>query len=255
MKHQKHDTELQPLRLVRQYFLALLVLAYGCSFCFPWLGQRLRTEFSSATEVSCVHLMLSVLLLTLGLSVRLDKPTQILAQARWIGLFFLVRMLAVILLAVSLGWVASTYTGSVVGFVLLLAAPSAASSAGWSLHWKASQTTSAALSIGTTLLSLVFGPLCLTVAGAIGQGVGALGSGIVDLEQLRHSFRVSFVVPWVVLPTFVGVAWRWLAPRSAERIRSMGHLANPLILLLLNYSNAATSLSKIQAKVPCGSQA
>ena len=224
---------------VRQHFLVLLLAAYLLASVFPNLGTLLREPFLDGAEMSGVHIMLSVLLFTLGLSTPWREISHIGHEFKWVGSFFLIRAIAACLLAVLSFCVATELTGLMAGFILLLVAPTAASSSGWSLQMGASRTTTAALILGTTLMSVVLGPVLLFTCSLVAAPETSQALGF-----FRDSFQVRFVVPWVVLPMIAGMTLRSVSPEFAQRVRGWGLAVTPLVLLLLNYSNASLSLPK-----------
>lgn len=247
------QNRLSLVSFARRHFLTLLLVAYVFSYFFPTLGQLIRKPIFHASEVSCVNFMLGFVLLTLGLSTsfqsdRLRAPSNrvqdclelVVGQAKWVGFFYLVRFVVALFVGMLTSLVADSYVGILVGFVLLCAAPTAASSASWSLELDASKTTTIALILGTTILSLVLGTGMLATVEFV-----ATSSCNEDLARLKQTFSASFMLPWVIAPLLAGMFWRNVAPISAEKCRSVGVQLNPLVLLLLNYANAASSFPKL----------
>ena len=212
---------------VRQHFLVLLLAAYLLASVFPNLGAMLREPFLDGAEMSGVHIMLSILLFTLGLSTSWREISQIGRELKWVGSFFFIRGIVACLLAVLSFWVPTELTGLMAGLILLLVAPTAASSSGWSLQLGSSRTTTAALILGTTLMCVVLGPVLLFVCSLI-----AVPETSQSLGLFRDSFQVRFVVPWVVLPMIAGMTFRTVAPDCAQRVRGWGQAVAPLVLLL-----------------------
>lgn len=226
--------------LARKHFLVLLVVAYAFSHFVPGFGQLLRKPFFQSSEVSFVNVMLSCVLLTLGLSAPLRELKQVVRYSRSIGSFYALRLAVVMVFAILSGLAPASCVGIFVGFIVICAAPTAASSASWSLQLGSSRTTTIALILGTTLFSVLLGPLLLTSAEML-----ASPSIAEELASMKQMFTASFVLPWVVFPVIVGMSWRSFAPLSAAAARSIGQRLNPVLLLLLNYANAASSFPKI----------
>ncbi len=228
------------LRFARQHFLALLVVAYVCSVFFPHLGLLIRTPLFSGSEISSINFMLAAVLLTLGLSTPLDGLKQIAGNLRAVSLFYVVRITAALLVALATHFVVDSQIGNFVGLIMVCVAPTAASSASWSLQLGSCKTTTIALILGTTLLSLLIGPAILALTEVL-----ATTKCTEDLTLLRQYFSAGFALPWVVLPTVAGMAWKSLLPATASKCRDVGLQLNPVLLLLLNYANAASSFPKI----------
>ena len=213
----------------------------------PSYGLALRQPLIEKAHFSSVHFMLAALLFTLGLSVPLGELMRIRDAWRWLGGYLSIRLFVVAFLSwtcrgyfnESSGGFPADSWGPIVGLLLVAAAPTAASSAGWSMQMKASKSLTAILILGTTLMSIAVVPFCLAAAAsAMGGDAGNAVSAI------RQNFSAAFVLPWVFCPVVVGMATRACAPRLAVRLRKLGHYCNPFVLLLLNYSNGATSLSR-----------
>ena len=227
---------------VRQHLLLLLMVAYVCSAYFPTLGLRLRTPITQSISISMLHLMLATLLFVLGLSVPREKLAKIIGHGKWIAASLLVRCITCMVLFAICNVLPATCTAAILGLTLVMVAPAAASSAGWSMQIRANESTTVALIVGTTLSSAIIAPWILLLGRQI-----APGTMDESLALLSSGFTVEFVIPWVVLPTIAGIAVRAIFPELAKSLYRYGHAASPVILLLLNYSNGSSSLPRISS--------
>lgn len=131
-----------------------------------------------------------------------------------------------------------------VGLALVASMPIAGSSAAWSQNANGNLALSLGLVLGSTFLSPITTPLALHSVGAM-----TTGDYSADLHQLAGSGTGLFLLISVITPSLLGICTHQLVGK--ERVTaSKEHLkvANSMILLLLNYSNAAVSLPQALAK-------
>lgn len=125
-----------------------------------------------------------------------------------------------------------------VGLALVASMPIAGSSAAWSQNANGSLALSLGLVLATTLLSPLTTPVAL-------HSVGLMTSGDYseDLHELASQGAGAFLAVAVFLPSVLGIALR--TGFGASRVGAVKphlKLINSVILLTLNYSNAAVSL-------------
>lgn len=131
-----------------------------------------------------------------------------------------------------------------VGLALVAAMPIAGSSTAWAQNSNGNLALSLGLVFFSTILSPIVTPVMLNIFGEMASeeyekvlhGVAAYGSG-------------AFLGLWVVLPSVIGIGTRLLigGDRGGSGSRHI-KLANSIVLLLLNYSNAAVSLPQAMAE-------
>ena len=235
------DIAKQRAILIRRHLLVLLVAAYFCSTFFPRPGLWLRAPFSTASQVSLIHLMLATLLFTLGLSISWSRIGEVIGECKWVGVTLAVRLATCVALILLAHLVPIGLSATIVGFVLVMAAPTAASSSGWSMQLGCSESVTVAVIMGTTIVSVISAPLILALGVYLGPDSTAQSLGL-----LRDVFDASFVLPWVVMPTLLGISIRSVFPNEAVSLRNIGHALSPIILLLLNYSNGSSSLPQLR---------
>jgi BASS family bile acid:Na+ symporter len=131
-----------------------------------------------------------------------------------------------------------------VGLALVAAMPIAGSSTAWSQNTDGDLALSLGLVLGSTLLSPVMTPLAL-------HAVGWMASG--DYASVLHGLASggtgAFLAIGVIVPSFLGIGLRLAAgPARIEAAKPVLKLVNTLILLALNYANAAVSLPQAIAQ-------
>jgi BASS family bile acid:Na+ symporter len=207
--------------------------------------------FGERARLSLPVLLLAVLLFNAGIGARAGGLAG-LARRPWPLLAGLAANLAVpvgFIYLVSQGmrvWHNPEEVQQIlVGLALVASMPIAGSSAAWSQN----ADGDLALSLGLVLLSTLLSPL--TTPAAL-HAVGAMASGeyAQSLHELASSGSGVFLAVCVALPSLLGLAARRAAGEArAEAARPALKLANSLILVLLNYSNACVSLPQALAEL------
>jgi BASS family bile acid:Na+ symporter len=231
--------------------IGLLLGSYAVAAVWPGPGLAVRGvslgEFLLGNErvkLSVPVLMLAALLFNAGLGVPLARlrglarrPAGLLAGLAGNTVVPLLYILGVSLLMVP--WHNPDEVQTIlVGLALVAAMPIAGSSTAWSQNADGNLALSLGLVLGSTLLSPITTPLALHVAGMMASG-GYAG----HLHALASGGTHGFLAVGVVLPSFLGVAVRrLLGGWRVESARPALKLMNCLVLLLLNYANAAVSL-------------
>lgn len=226
---------------IRRHLLVLLVAAYFCSTFFPTPGLWLQAPFSTASRVSLIHVMLATLLFTLGLSISWNRLHEVIRECQSAGIVLVVRMAMCGLLILLTPVFPTAFTAAMVGFILIMATPTAASSSGWSMQLGCNESVTIAIILGTTIASAVTAPLILSFGAQMPPE--AAGEA---LSLLREVFDPGLVLYWVLIPTLLGISTRSLFARRAETLRKFGHAISPVVLLLLNYANASSSLPQLR---------
>jgi BASS family bile acid:Na+ symporter len=132
-------------------------------------------------------------------------------------------------------------TGVLVGLALVAAMPVANSSVGWVQNADGHLALSLALVVFRVSLSPLVTPALLSV---IGMSLSPQQQNY--CEALVNRFSGWFFIVWVVIPTVLGFACRYLA--RAEGISRVGQwltIASAAALLVLNYINSALALPSV----------
>jgi BASS family bile acid:Na+ symporter len=130
-----------------------------------------------------------------------------------------------------------------VGLALVASMPIAGSSTAWSQNADGDLTISLGLVILSTLPSPLTTPIVLHAI-----SFAASGEYSEDLRELARHGTKLFLVLFVLLPSVVGLGTRRAITAScAKQAAQQIKLVNLVILLLLNYSNAAVALPRVVA--------
>jgi BASS family bile acid:Na+ symporter len=165
-----------------------------------------------------------------------------------IGAGLVAVWLAPALLVVAAGfaipWVVNgpAATGLLVGLALVAAMPVANSSVGWTQN----SDGNLALALALVVLSISLSPL-LTPALLSTFGMSLSPQEQNYCEALVNQFSGLFFIVWVVLPTVMGFAFRYLVGAARITRASSGFtVASAAALLMLNYINSALALPKLR---------
>ena len=233
--------------LVHRRFLALLIAAYLAAMFWPGAGLAMRklplgdVPWLDAT-ITMPALLLAVLLFNAGLEIDSVQLRGLLKRPRWLlsGLAasWLLPPLLVWLLALL--WpLGPPRDACLVGLALVAVMPVANSSCAWTQNAGGLISLSLALVLLSTLLTPLATPLSMAL---LEQGVFA-GLPRSLFEQVGQSTAAAFLIVWVTAPVVLGLAVRRLiGPRRSGEALPILKLLNALVLLLLNYSNAALAL-------------
>jgi BASS family bile acid:Na+ symporter len=131
-----------------------------------------------------------------------------------------------------------------VGLALVAAMPIAGASTAWAQNSNGNLALSLGLVLSSTLLSPLVTPIAFYVFGEM-----ASEEYEQVLHDLAHYGSATFLGFWVVLPSLLGLAVRFMVPESRlAAAMPFVKLSNSIILLTLNYSNASVSLPKAVAE-------
>lgn len=128
-----------------------------------------------------------------------------------------------------------------VGLAVSGAMPVAGASATWSQNANGNVALSLAIVLASTLMSPLLTPLVLHAVAAVSHGDYAQ-----HLEELARGRSTAFVVLAVIAPSLFGIAIRGLLGAACvARALPALKVLNLIVLLLLNYSNAAVALPQV----------
>lgn len=203
----------------------------------------------SRAELSAPVLMLAFLILNAGFGLRAGR---LLDLTRTPGPL-LVGLAANLLVPVAYAFAASQTLRAwhnpeevqhiLVGLALVASVPIAGSSTAWAQNADGNLALSLGLVLGSTLLSPATTPAVLHAVGWMAEGDYAA-----NLHQLAAGGAGGVLAAAVVLPSLLGLAARrGVGERRAEAARPSLKFANAVVLLLLNYSNAATALPRVMS--------
>jgi BASS family bile acid:Na+ symporter len=245
------------LHLIHRYLIWVIVGSYLIAALFPGLGLLIRQVnlghlnlMGAEIDLTLPRIMLATLLFNAGLGVRQQALVRMAARPSLLlgGVLgnVLVPLLYIVVIALPMrGWHnADEVQQILVGLALVAAMPIAGSSTAWAQNANGNLALSLGLVLMTTLLSPLLTPLILHVAGFV-----TTGDFSSDLHQLASGGVVSFLGIWVLLPSALGLLTRRaIGETHFAESRDALKLINYLVLILLNYSNAALTLPDALAR-------
>jgi bile acid:Na+ symporter, BASS family len=234
----------------RRHFLWLLISCYALAACWPAPGLAIREWHWSALfagDVPVVSLLLlAIMLFCAALSTDLAQIRVVLRHPWILAAALLAVWLGPTLLVFAAGWFVPlavgghSTSGLLVGLALVATMPVANSSVGWVQNAAGNLALALALVVVSISLSPWLTPHLLSFLGmSLSPGERA------DCERLVNQFTGWFFMIWVILPTAMGFACRFLlSPPRVAPLASWLSLISAASLLLLNYMNSATALPK-----------
>lgn len=242
-------------RFLHHHFFKLVIAVYLLAALLPGPGIWLRdirlgsaNVLGETTPISLSLLLLSLLLLNAGLGIAVQDLQQLLRKPQAL----LAGLLANLLIPLTFAFVVSNTVGRLwhnpdevqnvlVGLAIIASMPIAASSTAWTQK----NNGNLVLSLGLILLSTTLSPL-LTPLGLNAIGLITTGDYSEDLHLLAQSGSSGFLLFSVLLPTMLGVLLHSvLGAKRVGQIRPVLKDINLLVLLTLNYSNAASVLPTV----------
>ncbi|HEY4309401.1 MAG TPA: bile acid:sodium symporter [Pirellulales bacterium] len=223
-------------------FILLLVVSYVLAGFFPGPGLWIRS--TAFRGVSLPMMMLGLLLFNAGLGVELAELNEIRRRPRGLifgllgNLIIPIAFIALAMMSLRIWHNPDEVQNVLVGLALVASMPIAGSSTAWSQNANGNMALSLALVLGSTFLSPLTTPVALHAVGLM-----TTGDYSEDLHELATSGTNWFLAVSVIIPSALGIIGHWLAgPARVARVKPNLKLANLLLLLVLNYSNAAVSL-------------
>jgi bile acid:Na+ symporter, BASS family len=229
--------------------LWLLVASYLLAGLVPGFGLTLRTVsmtraplFGGSAQITLPMLLLALLLFNAALGIELAISWKRLARLLIVGLIgsLAVPLGFIICLRISAaGWHnPDELENLLAGLALVAAMPIAGSSTAWSQNAEGDMSLSVGLVLTSTLLAPLTTPVVLHCVALL-----TVGDYAEDLHTLASGGIGIFLTVFVLCPSLLGMACRALFGEVKEASHRHGlRLINVCSLLVLNYSNAATSL-------------
>jgi bile acid:Na+ symporter, BASS family len=248
-------TELQ--HAIHQRFIWIVLSSYLAAALFPGFGLALRKVNLGAVSLGAVEIpvtlppmMLALLLFNAGLGARVGELKTMARHPRLLAVGVAGNLLAPLAFIAAITaamkfWPDPEEVQQILtGLALIAAMPIAGASTAWAQNANGNLALSLGLILLTTLLSPVLTPIVL-------HSVGFLTTGDYseDLHELADQGAGGFLGVWVIMPSLLGLAAHLaLGEKRAARVSPYAKLCNSLILILLNYSNAALSLPGVLAQ-------
>ncbi|HEY2838076.1 MAG TPA: bile acid:sodium symporter [Pirellulales bacterium] len=227
---------------IHRRFIWLLIASYFLAAFAPAFGLWIRS--ASLFGVHLPLLMLGFLLFNAGMGVELAELRRLRHEPG--GLVW--GLLANLGVPIVFIWLVmhtmrvwhnpDEVQNILVGLALVASMPIAGSSTAWAQNANGNLALSLGLVLVSTFLSPITTPLALHAVGLM-----TTGDYSEDLHELAGASTGWFLTIAVIVPSVLGIASRWACGEvQVARSKPMLKFANAIILLLLNYSNAAVSL-------------
>ncbi|MCX7196399.1 MAG: bile acid:sodium symporter, partial [Proteobacteria bacterium] len=228
-----------------------LIAVYVIAIVLPVPGLQIRsvsfgeiTIYQQKINVSLLMIMLAILMFNAGLGLNIAHIKNFF-EKKYILLAGLVANITIpiiyifgVTVLMRLWYEPIEAQHILVGLALVAAMPIAGGSTAWAQNANGNLALSLGLVLFSTMLSPIITPVTFNIFGEMAseefemvlQGLAAYGSG-------------AFLGFWVVLPSLLGIAARLIVAEDWV-VGGMPYLKfiNSIVLLLLNYSNAAVSL-------------
>lgn len=255
---QKHGYIENITHFIHRFFLPILLASYLFAGLLPGLGLALREiTFGSVdlpgmgkTNLSLSMVMLSFLLFNAGLGIKAKELLGLRKKPQILLVGFAANIIIPIVLVIALRGLLGFWHSQdelhnlLVGLALIIAMPIAGSSAAWSQNANGNLSLSLGLVLLSTILSPLTTPLVLHLFGNM-----TAGDYSEDLHEMAQQGTNAFLCLTVVLPSLAGMITHYILGENATlKLKPYLKLANFVVLILLNYSNASTSLPAAFAK-------
>ena len=252
----RHVSFLALTQFIHHHLLWFLIAAYAMSAIWPAAGLGIRSltfgdlhVFNETLHVSFLLLLLATLMFNAGLGVKpshlrsLGQKTRVLSAGLIANLIIPMAYIYLVTLIMRLWYEPEEAQHILVGLALVAAMPIAGASTAWAQNSNGNLALSLGLVLASTVLSPILTPIALCVFGEMATE---------EYEMVIHSVTAygsgAFLGLWIVLPSLLGLAVRFLAPEAQlTAILPFVKLINSIVLLLLNYSNGSVSLPQAVA--------
>lgn len=252
----RHFTFRSLSQFIHHHLLWFLIGAYTLSAIWPTAGLWIRhisfgdlRIVNETLHVSLLLLLLATLMFNAGLGVKsshlrsLAKKTGVLSAGLTANLIIPMAYIYLVTLIMRLWYEPDEAQHILVGLALVAAMPIAGASTAWAQNSNGNLALSLGLVLASTLLSPVLTPVALYTFGEMATE---------EYEQVIHTIAAygsgAFLGLWIVLPSLLGLAMRFVVPEATlTAIMPFIKLINPVVLLLLNYSNGSVSLPQAVA--------
>ena len=238
-------------QFLQRHLLWFLIAAYVIAVVLPVPGLRIRnvsfgeiTIYQQKTNISLLMIMLAILMFNAGLGLKISHIKKFF-EKKYVLLAGLIANITIpiiyifgVTVLMQLWYEPVEAQHILVGLALVAAMPIAGGSTAWAQNANGNLALSLGLVLFSTILSPIITPVTFNILGEMAseefekvlQGLAVYGSG-------------AFLGLWVVLPSLLGIAVRLIVVEDWV-VGGMPYLKfiNSIVLLLLNYSNAAVSL-------------
>lgn len=238
-------------QFLRRHLLWFLIAAYIIAVVLPVPGLRIRnvsfgeiTIYQQKTNISLLMIMLAILMFNAGLGLNISHINKY-VEKKYVLLAGLAANITIpiiyifgVTVLMRLWYEPVEAQHILVGLALVAAMPIAGGSTAWAQNANGNLALSLGLVLFSTILSPIITPVTFNIFSEMAseefekvlQGLAVYGSG-------------AFLGLWVVLPSLLGIAVRLIVAEDWV-VGGIPYLKliNSIVLLMLNYSNAAVSL-------------
>lgn len=237
---------------IHRHFLLILVGAYVLAAVTPDFGLRIRDVQickiqwlnHESVKISLPLLMLSFLIFNAGLGIKIQEVKALASRPLVIICGFLANLAVPVILILALKGLTELWHNNdemqnlLTGLAMIVSMPIAGSSTAWAQNANGNLSLSLGLILFSTILSPWTTPIVLHIFGHITKGDYSE-----DLIELSKQGTSSFLTISVVIPALTGILVHFLCgEKRVNKLKPFLKLTNYIVLLLLNYSNASTSL-------------
>jgi len=228
-----------------------VIASYVVAALFPAVGISIRNADLGVAQIAQTKInltapstLLALLLFNAGLGTRVHGLQKLAHHPRLLALGVAANVAVPLFFILSVSFLMSLWHNPeevqqiLTGLALIAAMPIAGASTAWAQNANGNLALSLGLILLTTLLSPILTPVVLHAVGFV-----TVGDYSEDLHELASNGAGAFLGAWVILPSVLGlVAHAFLGEKRTASISPYVKLINSLILVILNYSNAALSL-------------
>jgi bile acid:Na+ symporter, BASS family len=242
------------VRAIHEKLVWILLGTYALAAFWPGPGLLLR-RLSVATivvgrsslDLGSPTLLLELLLFNASLGVRAGELSRLVRRTHVALVGLLANSALPLLLTSVMALILSRWPDSdeaqslLVGLAFIAAMPIAGSSTAWSQNAEGNLALSLGLILGSTLLSPFLTPLVFRIV-----SLETTGDYSADLLELAGVSTELFLALAVVVPSILGLGVRRLI--GGARVGSamtVVKLVNSVVLIALNYINAAAALPRV----------
>lgn len=243
-------------QFLHRWFLAFLVASYALAMFIPGPGLALRRVSVGTlhlagghTQLSAPTLLLAWLLLNAALGIAFGTFVSALRRPRQWVIGLATNLVAPLLFTLACSQVLAGWSNLeeleslLVGLAVVSCMPIAGSSTAWAQKAGGNVALSLTLVLGSTLLSPLTTPMGFSLVSKVTRSIYAE-----DLHILAGAGTQLFLLIAVVVPAASGMLLgRLLGQHRVSCCLPVTRCINLLLLLVLNYSNAAAALPHVLA--------
>ena len=193
-----------------------------------------------------IPLGLALIMITVGLSVRLQDFKALFHQLRAVGAGIVAQIVFLPLIAFGVALITKLDTVYAIGLIILAAAPGGITSNLLTVLARGKTALSISLTIITNLLAFVTIPTALSAAFLLFRETGLVGTEL-DLFALPFGETAIKVLAISALPLAIGMTLRHFLPRLVERIENPAKFVSSAVFAAIVFTSFYSEWSNITA--------